>query len=84
MHHDRRGKQQRRPVVNLADEEPAAHLEANVQRGFVGPGHLDAAQWLIDALVGDVGHGGIEEQRQVDTGEQQHDEAVHRDFAQQE
>ena len=52
--------------------------------GREGLRHLDAAQRLVDAVVGDVGHGRVEEQRQVDAGEQQHDEAVQRDLTQQE
>ena len=82
--HDGRGEQQGRPVMDLADEQPAAHLEADVQRGLVGPRHLDTAQRLVDAVVGDLGHRRVEEQGQVHAGEQQHDEAVHGHFAQQE
>ena len=84
VHHDRRGEQQRRPVVDLADEQAAAHLEADVERGRVGLRHLHAAQRLIDAVVDDLGHRRVEEQRQVDAGDQQHDEAVQGDLTQQE
>src|ERR1700739_2443496 len=35
-------------------------------------------------MVGDLGHGRIEEQRQVHAGEQQHDEAVQGDLTEQE
>jgi hypothetical protein len=39
---------------------------------------------LIDTVVDDFGHRWIEEQRQVDAGDQQHDEAVQGDLTQQE
>ena len=84
VHHDRGGEQQCRPVVDLSDEQAAANLEADVQRGFVRSGHADAAQRLIDAVVGDVCHRRIEEQRQPHAGEQQHEEAVQRDLTEQE
>ena len=75
VHHDRRGEHQRRPVVDLADEQPAAHLEADVEGGLVGPRHLHTAQRLVHAVVGDLGHRRVEEQRQVHAGDQQDDEA---------
>ena len=84
VHHDGRGEHQRGPVMDLANEQAAAHLETDVERGRVGLRHLHAAQRLIHAVVGDIVHGGVEEQRQVDTGQQQDDEAVHRDLTEQE
>ncbi len=84
VHHDRRGEHQRRPVVDLPDEQPAAHLEADVQGGREGLGHLDTAQRLIHAVVGDLGHRRVEEQRQVYAGEQQDDERIQSNLAQQE
>ena len=84
VHHDRRGEQQRGPVVDLADEQATAHLEGDVQRRLVGPGHLHAVERLVHAVVGDLGHRRVEEQRQVHAGEQQHDEAVQRDLTEQE
>ena len=70
--------------MDLADEQAAADLEADVQRRLVGTRHLDAPQRLVDAVVGDMGHRRVEEQRQVHTGEQQDDEAVQRNLTQQE
>ena len=84
VHHDRRGEHQCRPVVNLSDEQPAAHLEADVEGRRVCLRHLDAAQRPVHAVVGDLGHRRVEEQRQVHAGDQQHDEAVQRDLTQQE
>ena len=71
-------------MVDLTHEQPAAHLEADVESRRVGLGHLDPAHGLIHAVVGDLGHRWVEEQGQVHAGEQQHDEAVQRDLAQQE
>ncbi len=71
-------------MVDLTDEQSATHFEGDVERGLVGARHLHSAQWLIHPVVGDLGHGGVEEQRQVDPGDQQDDEAVQRDLAEQE
>src|SRR5581483_11085504 len=38
----------------------------------------------VGTVVVDVDHGRVEEQRQIHTGDQQHDEAVQRDLTQQE
>ena len=84
VHHDGRGEQQCRPVVYLADEQAAAHIEADVQGRLVGLRHLHTAQRLVDTVVGDLGHRRVEEQAQVDPGDEQNDEAVQRDLAQQE
>ena len=84
VHHDRRREQQRRPVVDLPDEQSTAHLEADVEGRGVRLGHLDAPKRLVDTLIRHFSHRRVEEQRQVHAGEQQHDEAVHRDLAQQE
>lgn len=45
---------------------------------------MSAAQWLVHAVVGDLGHGRIKEQRQVDTGNKEHRKAVEGDLPQQE
>ena len=84
VHHDRRGEQQRGPVMDLADEQAAAHFERDVERRSVGLRHLDAAQRLVDAVVGDLGHRRVEEEAQIHAGEEQDDEAVQRDLAKQE
>ena len=56
--------------------------------GFVplikGSEQFDAAQRLVDAVVGDLGHRRVEEQGEVHAGQQQHNEAVQRDLAEQE
>ena len=82
--HDRRREEQRGPVVDLADEQPAADLEGDVEGGLIRPGHLNAVERLVHPVVGDLGHRRVEEQREVHTGQQQHDEAVQRDLAKQE
>ncbi len=81
---DRRGEQQCRPVVDLTDEETAAHLERDVQRRLVRLGHHHAVQRLVGAVVHHARHRRVEEQRQVDARHQQDDEAVQRDLAQHE
>jgi hypothetical protein len=82
-HVDRHGgdEQQCRPVVDLAHDQPTAHVERDVQRGGVCPRHLDATQRRVAALVLDFAHRRVEEERQVGAGEQQHDERVKRDLA---
>ena len=81
---DRRREHQCSPVVNLANEETAAHLEGDVQGRLVGARHRDTAKRLVRALVDDVCHRRIEEQRQEHTGDQQDHEAVERDLAEHE
>ncbi len=81
--HDRSREKQCGPVVDLADEQTAAHLEADVEGGREGSRHLDATERLIHAVVGDIDHRRVEEQAQVHAGEQQNDEAVQGDLTQQ-
>jgi hypothetical protein len=59
--HDRGHEQDRRPVVNLAHEQPAADVEADVQRRGVRLAHVHAVQRGVRAVVDDVGHAGLEE-----------------------
>ncbi len=77
-------EEQRRPVVDLADEQPAAHVEADLQGGEVGLRHEHPAQRRVGALVGRLPHRRVEEEGEVHAGQQQHDEAVERQFAQEE
>ena len=74
-------EQQRRPVVDLAHDQPAADVEGDVQRRVVGPRHLHAVQRHVGAVVADLGHRGVEEERQEGAGQQQDDERVERDLA---
>jgi hypothetical protein len=71
-------------MVYLAHEQPTAYLERDVERRLVGARHLHTAQWLVHPVIRDLDHGRIEEQRQIDAGDQQNDEAVERDLAEQE
>ncbi len=82
--HDRGHEQQRRPVVQLAHEQAAAHVEGQVQRRVVGRRHLHAPQWRVGPLVDDLTHRGVEEERQVGARQQQDDEGVERDLTEQE
>jgi hypothetical protein len=77
-------EKQRCPVVDLPDEQPAAHVEADAERGGVRLGHLDAVQVDVAAVVDDLGHARLEEQGQERPGEQQDDEGVQRDLAEEE
>ena len=72
---------QRGPVVDLADDQAAANVEADVERRRVGVGHGDAVERHVAAVVDGLAHRRIEEERQVGAGEQQDDERVERDLA---
>jgi hypothetical protein len=71
-------------MVHLAHDEATAHVERDVQRGFVRLRHLDPTQRRVAAVVRGLGHGRVEEQRQERTRQQQHDERVERDLAEHE
>ncbi|CPR76979.1 Uncharacterised protein [Mycobacteroides abscessus subsp. abscessus] len=71
-------------MMDLTHEQTTTHLETQIQCACVGRGHLSATQWLVHAVVGDLGHGRIKEQRQVDTGNKEHHKAVEGDLPQQE
>jgi hypothetical protein len=73
---DRGDEHQRSPVVDLPDEQAAAHLERQVQRRRERLGHLYPAQRAVYALVSDIHHRGVKVQRQVGARQQQHHEAV--------
>lgn len=68
--------------MDLADEQTATDFEGDIQRRLIGATHSDAVEGLVVAVVGDVGHRRVEEQREVDAGEQQDDERVERDLTQ--
>jgi hypothetical protein len=72
------------PVVDLADQQSAADVEADVEGGGEGLRHRDALEQLVGALVVDLGHRGLEPQGEEDAGDQQHDEGVERDLTEQE
>ena len=63
VHHDRGHEQQGCPVVDLTHDQAAADIEADVQRRGVGLGHRDAAQRDVAAVVDDLTHAGVVEQR---------------------
>ncbi len=73
-----------RPVMHLADEEPATYVEGDVERGGEGLRHADAVERDVAALVHDLVHRGMEEEGEVDPRQHQHDEAPQTDLAQHE
>jgi hypothetical protein len=56
------------PMMDLPDESSAAHLERQAQRALIRLGHLDPTQREIGAVISDLRHRRIEEQRQIDAG----------------
>ena len=84
VHHHRGDEDHRRPVVHLAHEQAAAHVERDVQGGGHGLRHADAAELVVGAFVGHVAHRRVEPQGEEDTGEEQHDEAPQRDLTEHE
>ena len=84
VHHHRGDEDRRRPVVHLAHQQAAAHVEGDVQRRGHRLRHADAAQLVVGALVGDVTHRRVEPQGEEHAGEEQHDEAPQRDLAEHE
>ena len=84
VHHHRGDEQHRRPVVHLAHQQAAAHVEGEPQARGVGLGHVDAAQLVVGPVVLDLAHAGGEPQGQEDAGQEEHDEAPQRDLAQHE
>ena len=81
---DRDHEQVRRPVVDLPDQQAAADVEGNVQRGLVGLRHRDAVELGVRAVIHHRGHRRLEEQGQVGAGEQQDHERPERDLAEHE
>ncbi len=84
VHDHRRDEDQRRPVVDLTDQQATADVEADVQRRGEGLGHHDALHRHVRAVVHDLVHARVEEQRQVHTREDDDDEAVEADLTQHE
>ena len=81
---DRRREHQCGPVVDLPHEQTTANLEGNIECGGVGARHRHTAERLVDAVVLDLAERWVEEQGQEHARDQQDDEAVQRDFAEQE
>ncbi len=79
----RRDEQQRRPVVHLPHQQPAAHVETDVQRRPVRLAHLDAVQLAVRAVVADLRHARLVVEQQEDAGDRGHRERVDRDLAEQ-
>jgi hypothetical protein len=71
---DRSDEQQCGPVVDLADEQPAPDVEADVEGGRVGLRHRDALERHVAAVVSDFLHRWVEEEGQEHAGEQDDDE----------
>jgi hypothetical protein len=73
---DRRDEHERRPVVDLPDEQPAADVEADPQCRGERLAHRDAVQLDVAAVVSDLGHARLEEERQESARDEQDDERV--------
>ena len=73
-HHEQQGC----PVVHLADKQATANLEGKVQSRCVCGRHLHTVERCVGAVVDDLRDRRVEEEGQVDTGQQEDDEAVER------
>ena len=71
-------------MVGLADHQPGAHVEAEVDHRAVGLGDVLSVQRRVGAGVHDIGGAGVEEEGQVHASRDQHHEAVQGDFAEHE
>ena len=81
---DRPDEHERRPVVHLADQQPALDVEGDAHHRVERRRHLGAPQRLVRTLVDELLLRPLEEQRQVRAGDQQDEEAVQGDLAPQE
>ena len=84
MGDDSGDEDQCRPVVDLADHQPGAHVEADVDRGPEGVGHVHAVQRRVVPVVDDLLGARLKEEREERAREHEHDEAVEGDFAEHE
>lgn len=84
MRADGGDEDQRRPVVQLPDQQSAPHVEADVQRRPVRLRHPYPVQRTVRTVVDDLRHRRGEEQGEPDAGQQQDDEAVEGELAQEE
>jgi hypothetical protein len=84
VHRDRGDEQVGGPVADLAHQQAAADVEADLQRRGVSLGHPDAIELHVRAVVHDLGHAWLEEQRQERPGQQQDDERIQGYLADQE
>ncbi len=83
--HEHAGEEDdRRPVVDLPDEQTAADVEADVQRGGERLRHQLPLERDVTAVVLHLVHRRVEEQRQVHTRQDDDDEAVEADLTQHE
>ena len=71
-------------MVHLADGQPAANVEGQVQHRVIGAGHGAAGERGVAAVIDDLGQAGIVEEGEVDARGHQHQERVHGGFAQHE
>ncbi|WP_455569969.1 hypothetical protein [Streptomyces tauricus] len=68
----------------MRDQESAAYVEADVEGGLVRPGHDDAVEGFVRAVVDDFHAARFEEEGEVDAGEDEDEEAVEADLAEHE
>jgi hypothetical protein len=83
MQGHRRDEDQRGPVVDLAHQQAAAHVEAEVEGRFVRLADRHTAQRAVQTVIGDPLHGRVEEHGQVDARGGQHHEGIQRDLPEQ-
>src|SRR6185436_16050598 len=74
---------QRGPVVELPHQQPAAHVEANIQRRLVRLAHRDAVQLAVRAVVADLRHARLVVEQQEHAGDRGYHERIHRDLPEQ-
>ncbi len=84
MEHDRGDEDVGGPVVRLADQEPRLHVQREVDGGLVRPRHLRTVERRVGPVVRDDGPARLEEEREVDPGRDEDDEAVERHLSEQE
>ena len=84
VHDDRGQEHERRPVVDLAHQQPGAHVERQPHHRIEGRRHLRADEGRVRTRVRDRPRVGGEEEREVHARGEQHDIAEQRDLAQQE
>ncbi len=83
--HEHAGEEDdRRPVVDLPDQQTAAHVEADVERRLVRLTHQLSLHRAVAAVVLHLVHRRVEEQHQVHTREDDDDEAVEADLTEHE
>ena len=77
-------KDQCTPVVHLTHDESTSNVEADVQRRSVCDGHLSTLERCVAAVVIGVSHGGLVEEGQPGSGDDDHHKGPHGHFTEHE